>query len=204
MSKIKLDLTHQSIASAIPYLKKITGKMDGNAKFTTLAEETTALELATTNLDTANTNYDKSVAESTQLLTLRNNAFDAANAAAHTLASGAQKISTDAADLQGGGWDLVAESTPVGALSPPANFHATAGDASGSVDLAWDPQHGAQTHIAHFAAAPTGPWTQGYIGKKSSCTIPGLPSGVEQWFRVQASGTAGLGDWSGPIVKRPT
>ncbi len=204
MSKIKLDLTHMSIPAVIPYLKKITGKMDGNAKFTTLAEATTALETANTNLDTANTNYDKSVAVSTQLLTLRDNAFGAANAAAHALANGAMQVTTDAADLQGGGWELVADATPVGPLSPPPNFNATGGDVTGSVDLAWDPQRGVQTHIVHYATASTGPWTQGYVGKKSSCTIGNLPSGVEHWFRAQAVGTAGPSDWAGPITKRAT
>ena len=41
-------------------------------------------------------------------------------------------------------------------MTPPANFHATGGDISGSVDLGWDPQRGVQTHIAHYATAPTG------------------------------------------------
>ncbi len=193
-----------NVPTTIPYLRKITGKMTGNAKFTTLATETTALDTATTTLETASLNYDKSVSDTEQLLTVRDNAFDVANTAAHTLASGAQKITTDSADLQGGGWDLASGHTPVGAMTPPANFHATGGDMSGSVDLAWDPQRGVQTHIVHYAAASTGPWTQGYVGKKSSCNIAGLPSGVEQWFRVQANGAAGPSDWSGPISKRAT
>ena len=178
--------------------------MDGNPRFTTLAGDTTALEQATANLETANTNYNKSVADTAQLLTLRDKAFDIANAAAHALANGAMNVTTDAADLQGGGWDLVADGAPVGQLLPPANFHATGGDLSGSVDLGWDPQRGVQTHIAQWATTPNGPWTQAYAGKKSSCTIPGLPSGVEAWFRVQAIGTAGPSDWAGPIVKRAT
>jgi hypothetical protein len=64
--------------------------------------------------------------------------------------------------------------------------------------------HGVQTHIAHYATASTGPWTQGYVDKKSICTIGTLPSGVEHWFRVQAIGAAGPSDWSGPISKRAT
>jgi len=193
-----------NVPTTIPYLKKITGKMTGNAKFTTLATETTALDSAVTALDTANTSYNKSVSDTEQLLILRDSAFDAANAAAHTLASGAQKITTDPADLTGGGWDLASAPAPVGAMTPPANFHATGGDVAGSVDLAWDPQRGVQTHIAHYATAPTGPWTQGYVGKKSNCNMAGLPSGVEHWFRVQAVGAAGPSDWSGPISKRAT
>jgi len=192
------------IAPAIPYLKAIAGKMTGNAKFADLADDTTALDTATTVLETANTNYEKSKSDTDQMLTLRDNAFAAASDAAHKLANGAEKITTDAADLQSGGWDLVADHSPVGQLSVPANLHASGGDVAGSVDLAWDPQRGVQTHVAHWATSPSGPWTQGYVGKKSGCTITGLASGQESWFRVQAVGAAGLSDWAGPIVKRAT
>ena len=193
-----------NVAQSIPYLEKIVGKMTGNAKFTSLAADVTTLDTAVKALDTANTGYETSKKTTATAMILRDNAFDTANAAAHALASGAMKITTDAGDLTGGGWDLASEGAPVGQLSAPANFHATTGDMTGSVDLAWDSQRGVQTHIAHYATAPTGPWTQGYVGKKSSCTIGSLPSGVEHWFRVQANGAAGASDWSGPINKRPT
>ena len=100
-----------SVAPSIPYFKKITGKMTGNAKFTDLATETAALGSATGALDTANTNYEKSKSDTAQLLTLRDNAYAATSDAAHTLANGAQKITTDASDLQSGGWDLVSDAT---------------------------------------------------------------------------------------------
>ena len=88
-----------------------------------------------TGLETASTNYNKSVSDSGQLLTLRDNAFAAVGDAAHKLASGVEKITSDPADLQGGGWDLIADRSPVGQLVPPGNLHATGGDMSGSVDL---------------------------------------------------------------------
>jgi hypothetical protein len=204
MAKIKLDLSHTAVALAVPYLQKIGTKMAGSTRFTSLAADTTALTTATTALATANVNYEASKKTTAQLMTVRDNAFATASDAAHTLANGAQKITTAAADLEDGGWDLVADHTPVGQLSPPANLHATGGDLAGSVDLAWDPQNGVQTHIAHWATSPSGPWTQGYVGKKSSCNIPGLASGQEHWFRVQANGAAGPSDWAGPIVKRAT
>ena len=204
MSKIKLDLTHKSIADTIPYLEKIVGKTTGNAKFADLAADATKLDTAVKALDAANTGYEKSKKDTAEALIARDNAFDAASAAAHGLASGAQKITSDAADLTSGGWDLAMDGSPVGGLTAPANLHATGGDHSGSVDLAWDPQRGVQTHLAHWAPAPTGPWTQGYVGKKSSCTITGLVSGNEHWFRVLANGAAGASEWAGPVSKRAT
>jgi hypothetical protein len=204
MAKIQLDLTHMNVAQSIPYLEKIVGKTTGNAKFIDLAADALKLDTAVKALDTANTGYETSKKTTATALLARDNAFDAASASAHALASGAMKITTDAGDLTSGGWDLASDGAPVGQLAPPANFHATTGDMTGAVDLAWDTQRGVQTHIAHYATAPTGPWTLGYVGKKSSCTIPNLPSGVEHWFRVQANGAAGASDWAGPISKRPT
>lgn len=204
MGKIKLNILRMSIADAIVYIKKIVGKMTGNPKFTSCAAKTTALGTAVTALETANTNYEESKSTTDQLMTLRDNAFAAANDAAHALATAAEDATTDAADLQSGGWDLVADRSPVGQLHPPANFSATGGDMVGSVDLACDPQRGVQAHVAEYATAPGGPFTRAYTGKKSSCTIGGLPSGVEHWFRMAAVGSAGQSDWAGPISKRAT
>jgi hypothetical protein len=200
---IKLSLTHFSILALIGYLQKIGQKMTGNAKFTTLAAKTTALGTATTALETANTNYEAAKATADQLMTVRDNARIAAENAAQDLATGAEGVTKDPADLQSGGWELVSDrSTPVGPMSAPTNFHATSGDDAGSVDLACDSQNGVQVHQAEYATSPDGPYTPSYVGKKSSCTIPGLPSGTLHWFRMRAVGAAGPGPWSGPISKR--
>ena len=204
MAKIKFDLSHTNATEAVPYVRKITGKMTGNTKFTALATDTAALDTKVTTLETANNAYLASKADTDAKLILRDNALAAVSDGGHALANGAMKITTDAADLASGGWELVADKSPVGNLHPPANLHATGGDHAGEVDLGWDPQRGVQTHLAQWATSPNGPWTQGYVGKKSSCTIPGLTSGTEYWFRVQAVGAAGAGDWAGPISKRAT
>ncbi len=204
VSKIKLSLFHVSIANVVVYLKAIVAKMTGNAKFTTCAAKTTALNTAVAALDAANTDYEGAKTTADQKMTVRDNAFAAANDAAHALATAAEDVTTDAADLQSGGWELVSDRAPVGQLHPPANFSATGGDMVGSVDLACDPQRGVQAHVAEWATAPAGPFTRVYTGKKSSCTIGGLPSGVEHWFRMAAVGAAGQSDWAGPISKRAT
>ena len=89
-------------------------------------------------------------------------------------------------------------------MSAPANFHATGGDNAGEVDLGCDPQPGVQAHMVEYSTSATGPFTLGYTGKKSSCSIPGLLSGTGYWFQMWAVGAAGPGPKSGPIMKRAT
>jgi len=201
---IKLSLSRFGILALIGYLQKIVLKMTNSTKFASLAAKTTALDTAVKALDTANTNYEGAKKTTDQLMILRDNARIVAENAAQDLATGAEGVSKDPGDLTGGGWDVVGDHSPVGPMSAPNNFSATGGDDAGSVDLACDPQYGVQTHVAEYATAADGPYTSGYVGKKSSCTITGLPSGGLHWFRMRAVGAAGPGPWAGPISKRAT
>jgi len=57
------------------------------------------------------------------------------------------------------------------------------------VDLSWDAfRRSVQTYIAQQAVSPSGPWTQCYVGKASSCTVTGLTSGTQYWFQFSAIG----------------
>jgi hypothetical protein len=202
---IKLALARLSILGLIGYLQKIVQKMTGNPVFTTLAAKTTALDTAVTALETANTNYEAANSTAEQLMTLRDNAVVVAENAAKDLASAAEGVTKDPASLQGGGWDLAStHGSPVGPMIAPTNFSATSGDADGSVDIACDTQYGVQTHVGESSTSPDGPFTQFYVGKKSSCTKTGLVSGAVNWFRMAAVGAAGQGPYAGPISKRAT
>jgi hypothetical protein len=52
------------------------------------------------------------------------------------------------------------------------------------------------------AEDPKGPWTQFYVGTKSSCTATELNPGQMYYFRVRALGTSGLSPWSDIAQKR--
>jgi hypothetical protein len=135
----------------------------------------------------------------------RDNQRAATEAAAWALAVGAEALTTDGATLQSGGWELQAARAPVGQLPQPANFVATGGDLEGTVDLSWDAlRRGVQTYIAQQAILPSGPWTQCYVGKASSCTVTGLTSGTQYCFQVSGIGAAGPSAWSDPATKRAT
>lgn len=200
---IKLGLSRFNILGLIAYLQPIVAKMTGNVTFTTLAAKTTTLDTAVKALETANTNYNAAVTTAGQLMVVRDNARISVENAAQDLATGAEGVTKDPVLLKSGGWDLVAgSSSPVGPMAVPTNFHVTTGDNPGEVDAMCDSQKGVQSHIAEWATTPDGPWTQFYIGKKSSCAALGLTSGALLWFRMAAVGAAGTGPWAGPISKR--
>ena len=139
------------------------------------------------------------------MLTARDNQRAATEAAARTLAVGAEALTGAAATLQSGGWELQAARAPVGQLPQPASLVATGGDLEGTVDLSWDTLwRGVQAYIAQQATKPSGPWTQCYVGKASNCTVTGLTSGTQYWFQVRAIGAAGPSAWSDPATKRAT
>ena len=201
---IKLSLTHLGVLALIGYLNKIGQKMTGNAKFTATAAKTTAMTTNVAAFEAANTNYEASKKTTDQLMTVRDNLRITTESSAQDLATAAEDVTKDPADLQTGGWDLVGSSSPVGPMAAPANLSATSGDNAGEVDVACDTQYGVQSHIGETATSADGPFTQFYVGRKSSCTATGLPGGSLNWFRMRAVGAAGPGPWAGPISKRAT
>ena len=206
MSKIKLDIYGMSTDDEIAYLGPIVTKMTTAPAFTTLAAKTTAAGTTLTAYTAANADVLATQTTLDQKRTVLANARVTTENAFRDLAASAQNLTHDAATLQLGGWEIAASTTaPVGQLPQPANLVATGGDLDGSVDLAWDPiKRGVQTYIAQQAASSSGPWTQCYVGKPSSCTVTGLTSGTQYWFQVSAIGAAGPSPWSDPATKRAT
>jgi hypothetical protein len=87
-------------------------------------------------------------------------------------------------------------------MPAPQYLAATGGDLEGEVDMQWEPVTGRDACVADFAADPNGPWTQFYVGTKSSCTASGLNPGQMFYFRVRAVGPLGPGPWSDIAHKR--
>lgn len=61
-------------------------------------------------------------------------------------------------------------------MPPPRNLLATGGDLEGEVDLAWEPVYGRDAYLGESAEDSKCPWTQFYVGAKSSCTATRLLS----------------------------
>jgi hypothetical protein len=61
---------------------------------------------------------------------------------------------------------------------------------------------GRDAYVAEWAENSNGPWTQFYVGNKSSTTCSALTPGELYYFRVRAVGPLGPGPWSDIAEKR--
>jgi len=201
-NKIKLDYTRLDEDACIARLREIIAAMTGNAAFAALVAKIAALLAAVDEFETKNTTYNATAQLCAQQLTERDDSRAAAEDAARTLANASEGETEDEAQLLGGGWHLRDAPTPIGELPAPQNLRATGGDLEGECDLQWDPVYGRDAYIAEWAESAGGPWTQFYVGKKSSTTCTGLTPGELYYFRVRAVGPLGPGPWSDIAQKR--
>jgi len=204
MAKIKLDHTNLAAPAFVVRMKEISTALTGNAVFASLAANVTAFDTKVGTLETKSAAYDATVQAGKTVLTERDDARVAVEDAARGLAGASEGVTSDAAQLQSGGWHLRGAPTPVGPMPAPQNLSATAGDLDGEVDLSWEPVSGRDTYVGEHSISATGPWTQFYIGKKSGTTATGLASATMYWFRIRAVGTAGSGPFSDIAQKRAT
>jgi hypothetical protein len=205
MAKIKLNLDRLSIADLLLKAADIKTKMTGNANFTTPVPPLATLNTQITSLTTSNNTYNQGELTQKQNKTTRDNDEAALRATLALLAGYVEAASGgDAAKIQSAGMDVRATSAPVGEMAAPQNLSVTGGDLEGENDLHWEPVNGRTSYIAESASVATGPWTQFYVGKKSSVTAKGATSGSLVYFRVRAVGAAGPGPWSDIAHSRAT
>jgi hypothetical protein len=202
MSKIKLDHTTLGHPAFIVRMREIRTALTGNPAFAAVALRLPPLDAVVDTLETRDTTHTATVQLAEQQLTELNTARDVVEDTIRALASASEAETTDDAELLSGGWHLIDPPTPPGPMSAPDNLVPTGGDLEGEVDLAWEPVGGRDAYLADWAADPAGPWTQFYVGTKSSCTASGLNPGQMYYFRVRAVGPLGPGPWSDIAQKR--
>ncbi len=205
MAQVALKLREKTVDEKLTLTQTVVGSMTGNASFATpsppLAGLTSAASAVTakraevasaeTALATRQSELDTLVQQLEQLLTQE--------------ASYVQNASQgDETKILSASMPVKDQAAPIGPLPAPGNLRASGGDLEGTCDGMWDPVSGRDTYIAEYATNVAGPWTQFYVGKKSSATASGLASGQLYFFRVRAVGTAGPGPWSDVAQERAT
>lgn len=202
MTKIKLDHITLNTPAFVSRMREIITATTGNPAFPALQVRLPDFVTAVDTLETRNNAYNSTTQLAAQQLTERDDGRDIAEDLARALASAAEAETLDTAALLSGGWHLMSPPTPPGPMPQPQNLVATGGDLEGEVDLAWEPVPNRDTYLADWAADPAGPWTQFYVGTKSTCTAEGLNPGQMFYFRVRAVGPLGPGPWSDIAQKR--
>ncbi len=201
--KITLNLAKKKILEVIALCRLVVQKMTGNAKFTTADPPLTALTTAATDAETANTAYESSKETTKQLLTVRNQKWDAMNALITKEAGYVGSHADTAADVESAGFTATLPASPTQTPGQVANLSVTQGDNAGSLDNHWDPDATAKTYEVHTSPEPVTAtsFTHSDTVTKSSCTSTGLSSGARVWTRVRAVNGAGKGPWSEPVSK---
>ena len=204
-NRIKLDHTDLDHAAFVQRMRELSTALSGEGVFAPLAPKLTPFNALVDALVAKITAVGVAEQGLKQAMTELGTARVSVEEGARGLANASEAETTDAALLQSGGWHLRASTHgPVGPMTAPQNVSCSGGDQDGEVDASFDPVQGRQTYLGQHATSPTGPWTQFYVGKKSSCTASGLVAGQLYYFRFAAVGAAGQGPWSDPASKRAT
>jgi len=201
--KITLNLSKKTILDAIAYCRLIVQKLTGNTKFTTPDPALTALTTAATEAETANTAYESSKETTKQLLTVRNQKWDAMNALITKEAAYVGGHSDTTADVESAGFSATPPASPTQIPAQVINLSVTQGDNNGALDQHWDPDPTAKSYELQTSTDPMtdSSFTHRDTVTKSSCTTTGLTSGTRIWSRVRAVNPAGKGPWSEPVSK---
>lgn len=162
--------------------------------------ELAALTTATATLEAANTNLSGKRAE---LATAENDVLNAA-AGVRTAYGKYCKVADNACDGDDAkittlDLDIAGKAAPR-TMVQVANLKASPGDQEGSADWMCDPQAGALFNVESSPDSTPRVWTPRGASKKSSGTVPGLPSLTRVWLRVNAQGSNNTGAWSDPAL----
>lgn len=203
MSELALGLTRKNLDQKLALKSSMVAAMTNNphvpnatALLTEATATGTAIAAKREQLATAKTTLEARQQELDELERQLDAVLNALKKNAESETRGdATKLATCGAPVKGA-------PAPVGPLPAPSNLRVTGGDQEGTLDAMCDPVDGSSSYIFRHSTTPTGPWTEGYKGTASRCTIPGLVSGQEYYVQAAALGAAGQSPWSDIARKR--
>jgi hypothetical protein len=180
----------------------VKAAMTGNAAFPNATALITALGTALSALTTAQTDAETAEVTLRSKVALKNSKLDLVGVA---LTAVADHVSTNAGTPEvavTSGFALKSGGSQPVELPAPRHFHLTLGDEPGEVDVMCDAEKTNRGYLGEYRQLPSGAWTLGYAGRRSTGTIKGLTSGEEYEFRMALGDTTRRGPASDVIRKR--
>lgn len=217
MIRVKLELQSLTDDEIIDRLRRVGGKLEGNATFPALPVAFDALTDDADNIEELIGQRDGLLQQAQQITLQIASARAKGEADLNAEASYVEQIinkivppatSIDplvaAAKAQSAGMDVQDTPATVGEMPKITGLFATLGDEDGEIDLAWNKvPRGLKSYLVEKTTDPAGAsgWAFSSVETRSKCSLPGLVQGTRYWFRVAAVGSAGQGPWSEAATK---
>jgi hypothetical protein len=195
--KVVVRLNGRSAMAKLDHSRYVVTKMTGNANFTALAAQVTALGAAADALEDALT---EARSGSHEAVAAKDLAAKAVMDQLAMLCSAINGIAAgDVAKLITTGLPLRLPNSPIGELFPPMGLLAQLTRTKQRVALEWEGQRGARSFNVYTSPVPA-PFDWKLIGSttKSKFNVEGLTSGAFAWYAVSAVGSAGESSLSAP------
>jgi len=200
--KIKLGLRGLDINLKIETARKIVKSMENNSRFPEPDPGLFEIELAINMLE--NQYFD--LLKERQVLQLKNlevNKCECDLDRKITLLSAyvESKAKGDIDAIHSAGMEVRADSVPVGIPGRVIIKSVSETLNSGEIKLNWERVRGAKFYNIELKNSKDSNWKLYDSTTKTKMLITDLESGTKYWFRVQASGSAGKGEYSDPMFK---
>jgi len=200
--KIKLGLRGLDINLKIETARKIVKSMENNSRFPEPDPGLFEIELAVNMLE----NQYSDLLKERQVLQMKNldvNKCECELDRKITLLASyvESKAKGDIDAIHSAGMDVRADSVPVGIPGRVIIKSVREILNSGEIKLNWEKVRGAKFYNIELKDAQDSNWKLYDSTTKTKILITDLESGTKYWFRVQASGSAGKGEYSDPVFK---
>ncbi len=204
MAQVSLNLSGLNIAALLQTANNIKTSMTGNANFTTPNPPLTEITARITALTNAVNTYEMNVLNTSESLTVRDDAAQALIDDLLALGGYVQSQSGgDVSKIQSAGMTIKSARTPSAVPGQVGNLSVFPSDGAGGLDLQWDPMPGTKSYEIQTSVDPITPtsWVSQPPVTKSKTSLTGFASGSKIWSRVRAVNPAGIGAWSSEIAK---
>lgn len=204
MKYIKLGLGQETVDQKVAQGNSLVTGLTGNVNFSSINPSAATLNTKTAALLAAKVARDNAVAAAkAATVTLHNAEADFDLTLTKVALSCEAAVLGDVVKLEGAGFVIRADATPIGSLAQVTNLRVTSNTYSGKLFLRWTPVRGAKSYEVQICADPL--VVANYVSLQpspgSSITLEDLPSATRQWLRVRAIAKNSQGPWSVQVDK---